>query len=402
MQFNNNKVVKIQCALCFGDTVEFLDLGQQPMANKYPTKVTAPESFFPVKVYFCPSCKNIQLDTTVSRETMFVDYYYLSSVNKDLVRHYEAFAKKKLKGCSFVVDVGSNDGISLKPLKAMGVRALGVEPSKNVSRIAQDAGFDTLCDFFNADSVAMIKNDYGFADAITGLSMFSHLQNPHQFIEDVKSLLTEDGRFIVEVEYNVKMLKHMAFERFYLDRIFYFSVTSFSKLFARHGMYVQDAEVTNIHGGSLRITAQKNGSGKKSTKRVARLMQSERTSLTHETVHAFGHHAKRHIADLKQKLTAYKAKGRWVAGYGAPARLATITNFGNIGPDLIDFVVDDSPLKQGRYSPGKHIPIVSAKYLETHKPGVLVIFAFDYFADIKKKLKYKYTFLFPIPPREVT
>lgn len=391
----------MKCQLCSAENFEFLELGRQPMANKYPKDLSdfADEKFYCLKVYFCPSCKNIQLDTQVSRETMFVDYYYLSSVNAALVKHYETFARKKLKKAQFVVDVGSNDGILIKPLKEMGVRVLGVEPSVNVSKIAMEHGYNTFTGFFNEDTVKYIEEIYGKPDVITGLSMFSHLQDPHQFIEDVKSLLTDDGRFIVEVEYNVEMLRKLAFERFYLDRIYYFSVTSFSKLFALHGMYLADAEVTDIHGGSLRVTAKK-GSGSP-TARVAKLIDKETRSLTPEKVQSFGYNAKKQIAALKKKLLEYKDKGLRVAGYGAPARLSTITNFGDISIDLIDFVVDDSSLKQWRYSPGKHIPIVAPEFLESHRPDVLVVFAFDYFEDIRKKLKGRYKFLFPIPPREV-
>lgn len=389
------------CTLCLAENFEFLDLGRQPMANKYPKKTTHAEQFFQVKVFFCTSCRNIQLGTTVSRETMFVDYYYLSSVNKALVEHYERFAHEHLKDAEFVVDVGSNDGISLKPLKEMGVRALGVDPSENVGKIANAAGLKTMVAFFNNEAVKTIERTHGKADVITGLSMFSHLQDPHTFIEDVKSLLTDKGRFIVEVEYNVEIIKNMAFERLYLDRIFYFSATSFSKLFELHGMYLQDVEVTQIHGGSLRVTAQKRGKGKRPTRRVKQLIKQESRFLTSIKLRDFGFIAQMQIKALKKKLLEYKALGLHVAGYGAPARLATLTNFGDIGPDLIDFVVDDSPLKQGRYSPGKHIPIVPNSYLETHYPDVLVVFAFDYFADIKRKLRGKYRFLFPIPPREV-
>lgn len=398
-----------KCNLCFKDTsFVFLDLGKQPMANKYPLNKEAfkDEKFFDVKVQFCSNCKNIQLDTLVSRETMFEDYYYLSSVNEELVRYCEELARRKFSRSKFVVDIGSNDGVSLKPLKEMGVKYLGVDPSINVGKIANDAGLETLVSFFDTKAAKKIQKEYGKPDVITGLSMFSHLQDQHQFIEDVKSLLTDDGRFIVEVEYNYLMLKNMAFERFYLDRIFYFSVTSFEKLFQMHDMYLSDAEVTDIHGGSLLITAQKKGHGKKPHPRVKRLMAQEATFLTPENVLEFGKEAKKHITSLKNMLTEYREQGFKIAGYGSPARVSTITNFGDIGPDLIDFIVDDSPLKQGRYSPGKHIPIVSPVYLRDNqqdilKPDVLVIFAWDYFKDIRKKLKGTYKFIFPIPPREV-
>lgn len=388
----------MRCSLCDADNTEFLDLGRQPMANKYPANDSkmASEAFFPLKVYFCTNCKNIQLDTTVSRETMFVDYYYLSSVNKKLVDHYSKFART-LKDAKFVVDIGSNDGISLKPLKEMGIACLGVEPSKNVGQIAIDAGLDTTISFFDDKTAYWIREFWGQPDVITGLSMFSHLQDPHQFIEDVKSLLTKDGKFIVEVEYNVKMLEKLAFERFYLDRIFYFSVTSFQKLFEKHDLVLTDAEVTDIHGGSLRITAERNGT---LSYRGQILLEQEK-NLTKQVVKNFGKEAKKQVKALKQRLEKFKSQGLRVAAYGCPARTSTITNVGDIGPDLIDFIVDDSPLKQNRFSPGKHIPIVHPSHLIENKPDVLVIFAYEYFDDIRKKLPGEYRYLFPIPVREV-
>ncbi len=393
----------MKCDLCLEtNSFEFLDLGNQPMANKYPKEEDfKDEEFFRVKVFFCPDCKNVQLDKTVSRDTMFTDYYYLSSVNDQLVTHYEKFANTELKEAKFVVDIGSNDGVSLKPLKEMGIKALGVDPSINVGKIANAAGYETLVAFFDAKTARYIKRTHGKADVITGFSMFSHLQNPHRFIEAIKSLLTDDGKFIVEVEYNKMMLDKMAFERFYLDRIFYFSATSFEKLFQKHGMYLADAEVTEIHGGSLRVTAQRKGFGKKPTARVARLIADEAETLTPQIVIQFGKDAKIQIRALKEKLIEYKDNGLTIAGYGAPARVATLTNFGDIGPDLIDFIVDDSPLKQNRFSPGKHIPIVSNSHLKDNHKDVLLFFAYESFEDIKKKITGKYKYLFPIPPREV-
>ncbi len=388
----------MKCDLCLSDSVEFLDLGRQPMANKYPKMdwSDAKEEFFDVKVHFCPNCKNIQLSPKVSRETMFVDYYYLSSVNKALVDHYADFAHT-LGAAKFVVDIGSNDGISLRPLQKIGVLALGVEPSRNVSQIANDEGLETMCAFFNDESAKEIEAKYGKPDVITGLSMFSHLQDPHVFLEDVKHLLADDGKFIVEVEYNVKILEQMAFERFYLDRIFYFSATSFQKLFERHGMVLVDAEVTDIHGGSLRVTAKKKG---EPNERTQLLLKTEEYSLQFATVEEFAEKAKSAVLSLKERLIDYKAMGLCVAGYGCPARTSTITNFGDIGPDLISYIVEDSPLKQNRYSPGKHIPIVP--YSLDAEPDVWVVFAFEYFKEIKKKIgQTGARFLFPIPPREV-
>src|SRR3989344_4471107 len=286
---------------------------------------------------------------------MFEDYYYLSSVNQGLVRHFTALAGT-LAGRKLVVDIGSNDGILLKPLKALGVRAIGVEPSINVSKIANDAGLDTITSFFDAATAEKIKKEHGPADAVVMSSVFTHLEDPHRCVEDVKALLEDGGDFIVEVEYIGHILDTVQFERFYLDRIFYYSLTSLKNLFEMHDMYIADVEKVDSYLGAFR-----------------------------------------------DKLIDYQSQHLRVGGYGAPARVATICNYGKIGPELIPFIVDDSPLKQNRFSPGTHIPIVPKTHLETAAPEVLVVFAFEYIDDIKKKTEgHGYRYLIPIPPREVS
>ena len=398
----------MKCDLCHQDTsVEFLDLGQQPLANKYPTAdMFAAEDFFPLKVLFCTNCKNVQLGTKVSRERMFEDYYYLSSVNPGLVRHFNEFAKK-LAHAKLVIDVGSNDGILLRPLKEMGIQAVGIEPSINVGKIANDAGLETIISFFNAESVAAYKAKYGLADVIVASSIFTHLENPHQFIEDVKPGLTDDGAFIIEVEYIGNMIRDVQFERFYLDRIFYYSLTSLARLYELHGMYVGDVEMIEPHGGSLRVTAYKAGKGPGVSDAVKKLLAEEEGTLTKEKMLEFSETVDNYLSLFKTKLEEYKKEGLYVAGYGAPARVSTICNYGKIGPDLIEFIVDDSPLKQNKFSPGTHIPIMPKAYLDglEKKPDLLVVFAYEYFDDIKKKTKenteHNYRYMVAIPPREV-
>ncbi len=372
----------------------------QPLANKYPTlEQIGSEDFFPIEMNFCERCKNVQIGTTVSRARMFEDYYYLSSVNPGLVRHFEALAKK-LANAKFVVDIGSNDGILLKPLKELGVKALGVEPSINVSKIANDAGLATMTAFFNEESVRKIVSEYGKSDVIIASSVFTHLENPHQCIEGVKKLMTEDGSFIIEVEYIGNMIEKIQFERFYLDRIFYYSLTSLKNLFELHGMFVADVEHIEPHGGSLRVTTRLADAGTPMPV-VADMLKEEEWTLTPEKLEVFRKDVETSIAAFRDILAEYKRKGLRVAGYGAPARVATITNYGSIGPDLIEFIVDDSPLKQGRFSPGKHIPIVPNAHLAQNEPDILVVFAYEYFEDIRKKARGKYRYLIPIPPREI-
>lgn len=394
----------MKCLLCHNDTaVQFLDLGNQPLANKYPTSEAefASEDFFPLTVYFCTTCKNVQLGQIVSRERMFVDYYYLSSVNGALVRHFEEYAEQ-IKDAKFVVDIGSNDGILLKPLKALGVKALGVEPSVNVSKIANDAGLETITAFFDTETVEKIVAEHGQSDLVITSSVFTHVENPHQIIEDVKTLMTDDGAFVVEVEHIGAFVANTQFERFYFDRPYYYSATSLRDLFALHDMYVADIESIAPHGGSLRVTAHKNGHTAPVTERFLALITEEETTLTPQTMENFKNTSHAYVEEFKNKLIAYKDSGVKVAGYSAPARVSTICNFGKIGPDLIEFLVDDSPLKQNRYSPGTHIPIVPKEYLADHEVKVLVVFAYEYLDDIRSKTSGKgYRYLIPIPPREV-
>jgi SAM-dependent methyltransferase len=377
-------------------------LGNQPLANKYPTEAQfKTEEFFPLAIFFCTRCKNVQLGTIVSRERMFEDYYYLSSVNAGLVRHFEKLAKK-LSGAQFVVDIGSNDGILLKPLKELGVKAIGVEPSINVSKIANDQGLTTICSFFDTSAAAEVEKSYGKPDIIVASSVFTHLENPHQFIEAVRSLLTDNGRFIIEVEYIGNILRHIQFERFYLDRIFYYSLTSLKHLFDAHDMIIVEAEHIEPHGGSLQVTIQRKGPSIAPSGKVTTLLKEEDASLTVGKLQEFRSNVDTQIAAFRNLLASYKKSNLKVAGYGAPARVSTICNYGNIGPTLIEFTVDDSPLKQNKFTPGTHIPIVTKAHLDSHRPDVLVVFAYEYFKDIRKKTGGSYRYLLPIPPREVT
>ncbi len=394
----------MNCLLCHKNKlIEFLNLGKQPLANKYPKTETAfkKEDFFQLSVFFCTNCKNVQLGTIVSRERMFEDYYYLSSVNPKLVRHFEQLAKK-LSRAKFVVDIGSNDGILLKPLKALGVKAVGVDPSINVGKIANDRELTTIVAFFNKESAKTIVEQYGRPDTVVASSIFTHLENPHEFIDAVKDFVTPDGDFMIEVEYIGSIIKDVKFERFYLDRVFYYSLTSIKKLFEKHGMRIIDVEKIEPHGGSLRVTVRNKNAPGKTTERTKRLLREEVKSLTPAKLEAFRKKSESHIKAFRNKLEEYKKENISIAGYGAPARVATITNYGKIGPELIPFIVDDSPLKQNKWSPGMHIPIVQRGHLTKHKPEFLIVFAYEYLDDIKKKTKGGgYRYLLAIPPREI-
>ena len=331
---------------------------------------------------------------------MFEDYYYLSSVNESLVSHFENLAKK-LSSSSFIVDIGSNDGILLKPLKSIGIKSLGIDPSINVGKIANDKGLETLIGFFNSSSVEKIIIDYGKPDIIVASSVFTHIESPKQFAIDIKNLIEENGFLILEVEYLSNFIKNIQFERFYFDRPFYYSLLSIKILFQQVGMSLVNVEHIDIHGGSIRCYI-KNSKDEKSTSLVEDILKKEKLHLSIETFKIFQKKIIKETTNLKEKLNYFKRSKKKVIGYGAPARVSTITNFANIDYNHIDFIIDDSPLKQDRYTPGTHIPIISREKIKCNNIDIIIVFAYEYFKEIKELTKnYNCEYFQPIPFRKL-
>ena len=387
------------CKICKkNQSDEVLNLGLQPLANKYPKNKNdfIVEKIFPLNLLFCSNCLNVQIKNIIDRKEMFEDYYYLSSVNKGLVSHFENLAKK-LSSSFFVVDIGSNDGILLKPLKSMGIKSLGIDPSINVGKIANDNGLETLISFFNDKSVEKIINDFGKPDTIVASSIFTHIENPKQFALDIKKLLQKNGFLISEVEYLSNFIKNIQFERFYFDRPFYYSLLTIQILFQQVGMSLVNVEHINTHGGSLRCYI-KNSKDEKTSSLVKDIINKEKENLKFETFKIFQKNIIKETKNLKEKLNYFKKSNKKVIGYGAPARVSTITNFANIDYNDINFIIDDSPLKQDRYTPGTHIPIISREKLKSNKIDIIIVFAYEYFKEIKEYTKnYNCEYFQPIP-----
>lgn len=391
-----------KCIVCLAQLKPTFSLGLQPLANKYPKNSTDIENEFKseMDVYFCEDCGYANVPCNVDRSVFFEDYYYLSSVNKELNNHFVDLAEEiHQKKFNFVIDIGSNDGILLRPLKARGVRCLGIDPSENVSKIANENGLTTVVGFFDADMVDHIYNEYGRPDLITASSVFTHLEDPLGFFENVKNLLQPNGRLIIEVEYLQKIVSDFAFERFYFDRPHYYSLKSLMKLGEKHGFSIEDASIVNVHGGSLRVSFALGGSNINNSN-LKKLFEQESAYLNSSNMLSKFNDFRAACANMRKAIHEFKDKGLSVAGYGCPARFSTITNFSGLTTSDISYVVDDSPLKQGRFSPGMHIPIVS--YSLEGKPDVYIVFAFEYIASIKEKVGLLTTGYFkPVPFIEI-
>ena len=393
----------MKCKICNSNNIsEVINLGKQPLANKYPKNNLEinNEKKFTLKILFCGSCRSGQIKKIVNRNILFEDYYYLSSVNKKLREHFEDLALK-IKKYNFVVDIGSNDGILLKPLRKLKVKSIGIDPSINVGKIANDRGLETFVGFFDINIIKKILKKYEKPDLIVASSVVTHLEKPIKFAKDIKRLLKKDGTLIIEIEYLQNFLKNLEFERFYFDRPFYYSANSIKKLFKNVGMTLYDIEKINTHGGSLRCFI-KNSRNTKITNRCKIILNDEKKQLSLSKFKKFNNKIYQSSKILKDKLTNLKKKGSKIIGYGSPARVSTITNVAKINSNLIEYIIDDSPLKQNRFSPGMHIKILPRKNNITNQIDTVIVFAYEYFNDIKKYFgKRKIQFYKPIPFRKL-
>ena len=389
----------MKCRICRSEKVsEVINLGKQPLANKYPKNKDElkKEKKFNLKIIFCQSCRSGQIKKIIDRNILFEDYYYLSSVNKKLKEHFEKLAIK-LKRYDFVVDVGSNDGILLKPLKKLKVKSIGIDPSINVGKIANDRGLETYIGFFDRKIIKKILEKYDKPDLIVASSVVTHLENPIKFSKDIKNFIRKNGTLIIEIEYLQNFLMNLEFERFYFDRPFYYSANSINRLFNNVGMTLYDIEKIDVHGGSLRCFI-KNSLTPKITNRCKKILSDEKQNLNINSFKKFNKQIYLNSKILKDQLISFNKRGLNIIGYGSPARVSTITNVGKINSNLINYIIDDSPLKQNRYSPGMHIKILPRKNNINKNIDIVLVFAYEYFKDIKKYFnKIKVKFYKPIP-----
>ena len=389
----------MKCRICRSEKVsEVINLGKQPLANKYPKNKdeVKKEKKFNLKIIFCQRCRSGQIKKIINRNILFEDYYYLSSVNKKLKEHFEKLAIK-LKRYDFVVDVGSNDGILLKPLKKLKVKSIGIDPSINVGKIANDRGLETYIGFFDRKIIKKILEKYNKPDLIVASSVVTHLENPIKFSKDIKNFIRKNGTLIIEIEYLQNFLMNLEFERFYFDRPFYYSANSINRLFKNVGMTLYDIEKIDVHGGSLRCYI-KNSLTPKITNRCKKILSDEKQNLNINSFKKFNKQIYLNSKILKDQLISFNKRGLNIIGYGSPARVSTITNVGKINSNLINYIIDDSPLKQNRYSPGMHIKILPRKNNINKNIDIVLVFAYEYFKDIKKYFnKIKVKFYKPIP-----
>lgn len=400
-----------QCRGCKGRTFSrILSLGVQPPANAFLRleDLAGPELAFPLDVYFCHDCSLVQLRDIVSPELLFKDYVYVSSTSPAFISHFKSFAEVaskrfRLDSQSLVIDIGSNDGILLRPFQQLGMRVLGVDPAEKIAAAATAADIETLPHFFTPVVARDIAAGYGHAAVITATNVFAHINDLYAVVEGVKILLEPEGVFIVEAPYLVDFLEQNLFDTVYHEHLSYFSASSLKTILERLGMKIIDVEKVQSHGGSLRVFSAHKNASREAGDGVSKFLDDERAAGLH-ALPVYEDFAKR-VEQNKIQLTALlkkiKTEGKTIAGYGAPAKGNTLLNYFRIGPETLDYIVDDSEWKQGLYTPGTHIPVVSDKKLEEKQPDYILILAWNFAGPIMKKLEWFSqaggAFIIPVP-----
>lgn len=376
----------------------FLDLGTAPPSNAYLDRAAldAPETWFPLKLYTCASCLLVQVDEVAHHAALFSpDYAYFSSYSSTWLAHARTYVdtartRLALDHNNFVVELASNDGYLLQYMRDAGIPCLGIEPTRSTALAAQAKGIETWIEFFGVALAQRIVAERGRATLVIGNNVLAHVPDLNDFVAGIALLLAPDGVATLEFPHLQRLVAERQFDTVYHEHFSYFSLHTVERVFAAHGMRVWDVERLPTHGGSLRVWACANSSERCDTRAVAALLAEESSAGMLGLDFYAGFQA---VADgvkdgLLTFLLAEKAAGRRVAGYGAAAKGNTLLNYAGVRQDLLRYVVDASPHKQGRYLPGSRIPIVAEEHLRRDRPDTVLILPWNLQAEIHAQLSY--------------
>jgi SAM-dependent methyltransferase len=404
-----------RCRSCGADQPEaVLDLGRTPLANRLLTadQLDEPEPTYPLELVFCPRCALLQITETVAPEILFRHYLYFSSFSETMLRHAERsaerlIAERRLGPKSLVVEAASNDGYLLQYFARRGIPVLGIEPARNIAAVAQSRGIPTVDEFFGARLAEQLRGAGRAADVFLANNVLAHVADLNDFVQGIGTLLAPAGVAVIEAPYAKDMIDHCAFDTIYHEHLCYFSLTALTHLFRRHGLAVGHVERLPIHGGSLRVFAGHAGATRPD-EAVDNLLREEAAwGMDRPAFYrGFARQVEALKASVRAPLLRLKRQGKRLAAYGAAAKGSTLLNYMGIGRDLLDFVVDQSTYKQGRYMPGVRLPIDAPARLLEDLPDYVLLLTWN-FADeiLAQQAEYRRQggqFIIPVPePRVV-
>lgn len=382
-----------QCRICSSSYEPFISFGRMPIANGFlAPEQFAGEYFFEMKVGYCEKCGMVQLIDQPDREQMFNEHYhFFSGTSKFMAQHFKTFAEHVIDDYlsaadPFVVEIGSNDGIMLQNFAARGIRHLGIEPSANVAQVAIEKGVHTISHFFDEELARKIVAEHGQADAFLAANVMCHIPYFHSIIAGIKVLLKPGGVVMFEDPYLGDVIEKTSYDQIYDEHVFLFSLKSISYAFAQHGFELVDVEPQETHGGSMRYVLAHKGTRTISSRVGEYLKKEELQGLGRlETYNVFRKNCEQSRDALTQLLKNLKAEGKRVVGYGATSKSTTIISYCGITPDLVEFISDTTPIKQGKFSPGGHIPVKPYEEFVKSYPDYALLFAWNHSREIMAK-----------------
>ena len=400
-----------KCGICNGTNLtEILDLGEQPPANSLieDLSVISQEVKFPLRLGFCKNCCFVQLLDIVNKEFLFKHYLYMTSASKPIVEHFKKYADEIYnnylisKNESTVLEIGSNDGSMLLEFKKLGAKVLGIEPAENIAKIANESGILTKNNFFSSTVAKEISKTENIS-VIVANNVVGHVEDLHDFMDGIKILIKDNGIFIFEVPYLNDLIQKLEFDTIYHEHLSYFSLLPIINWVNQFGLEVFDIKKQSVHGGTIRVFITKKGNILQKNS-VQEFLDEERQYgldkiLTYEKF-------AQNIIDLKleliESIIKLKKEKKSLIGYGASAKGNVLLNYCNIDHTILDFIIDTTPLKQGKFTPGTHIPILPPNEMETKGDGDLILLlAWNYEDAILEKEKIFRSkggkFLIPIP-----
>ncbi len=371
--------------------VPMLDLGEMPLANSLLSEadLTKVEPVYPLDLAYCRGCWLIQITHAVPPEQLFSEYVYFSSFSDAMLTHSKDLATRvtKERGLGekdLVVEIASNDGYLLQYYKELGVGVLGIEPAQNIAKVARERGIPTLAEFFGKNLADKLAAEGRRAAVIHANNVMAHVPDINHFAAGIFTVLADQGVALIEVPYAREMIARCEFDTIYHEHVFYFSLTSLSTLFAKNGLKVIDVEVIPLHGGSLLLTVTRQGADARVGPRVHDMLEDEkRFGMTgHAYYEGFSATVRALREELRRVLSDFKAKGARIAAYGAAAKGSTLLNYAQIGTETIEFVVDRSPHKQGKFMPGTRLPIRAPSALVEEHPDYVVLLTWNFKDEI--------------------
>jgi SAM-dependent methyltransferase len=373
-----------------------VDLGASPPSNAYLTQeaLSAPETYFPLRVLVCTNCWLVQTqDFARAHELFSRDYAYFSSVSRSWLAHAAAYAdmierRLKLGRGSFVIEVASNDGYLLKNFRRRAIPCLGIEPTESTALAAERDGIPVLREFFGASLAQKLALEGRQADLIVGNNVYAHVPDINDFTAGLKTALKAGGTVTLEFPHVMRLIEHAQFDTIYHEHFSYLSLHTTKRIFESAGLRIWDVEELATHGGSLRIYGCHCDDPRENAENVVRVLAEEarRGLLDRALYESFQPRADRLKNDLVAFLVEQKRGGKTVAGYGAAAKGNTLLNYGGVRPDLLPFVCDAAASKQGKYLPGSRIPILAPPALEQLRPDYVLILPWNIADEVTAQL----------------